>query len=97
MAAAGTREEAYEAAGRYVLDHCHVLVAVWDGRDVQGQGGTGDMVSEAGRRELPVAWVRAGNRRLGSNQPTTLAEDQGKVSFERFPRQEAPMEGKRGT
>jgi hypothetical protein len=93
---AGTREEAYEAAGRYMLDHCDMLVVVWDGHNAQGQGGTGDLVSEARRRGLPVAWVHAGNKRSGTNEPTTLSEDQGKVSFERFPHRKTPTEGKRG-
>jgi uncharacterized phage-like protein YoqJ len=91
---AGTREEAYEAAGRYMLDHCDILVAVWDERDAQGQGGTSDLVSEARKRGLPIAWVNAGNRKPGTNEPTTLGEDQGKVSFERFPHRGADK-GKR--
>jgi len=96
LPAAGTREEAYEGAGRYMLDHCDMLVAVWDGHDAQGQGGTGDLVNEARKRGLPVAWVHAGNRKPRTNEPTTLGDDQGKVSFERFPHREAPIEGKRG-
>jgi len=85
LAAAGTREEAYEAAGHYVLDHCDVLVAVWDGREAQGQGGTGDIVTEARRLALPIAWIHAGNRRPGTEEPTTLDEEQGRITFEHFP------------
>jgi len=87
---ASTREEAYEAAGRYVLEHCDVLVALWDGRDGQGRGGTGEVVGEARQRGLPIAWVHVGNRKPGTSEPTTLGEDQGKLSFERFPDREAP-------
>jgi hypothetical protein len=87
---AGTRDEAYETAGRYVLDHCDVLVSVWDGLVAQGQGGTGDLVSEARKRGLPVAWVHAGNRKPGTTEPTTLGEEQGGVSFERFPDRQPP-------
>ena len=90
------REQAYETAGRYVLDHCDVLVAIWDGSHAQGRGGTGDVVSEARKRGLPIAWVQAGNRKLGTKEPTTLGEEQGKVNFERFPRRTTPTEGKRG-
>jgi hypothetical protein len=85
-----SREQTYETAGRYVLDHCDILVAVWDGRDAQGQGGTGDLVREARTRGLPVAWVHAGNRKPGTDEPTTLGGDQGRVSFERFPDREMP-------
>jgi hypothetical protein len=78
------RDEAYEAAGRYVLDHSDVLLAVWDGRDAQGRGGTGEIVSHARERDLPIAWVHAGNRKAGTNEPTTLGDDQGRVTFENF-------------
>lgn len=79
---AASREAAYDAAGRYVLEHCDVLVTLWDGRDAQGEGGTGGNVSAARRRGLPIAWVHAGNRRPGTEEPTSLGEEQGRVSFE---------------
>lgn len=78
------RDEAYEAAGIYVLDHCDVLLAIWDGRDAQGRGGTGEIVSHARERDLPIAWVHAGNRRAGTNEPTSLGSEQGTVTFENF-------------
>ena len=82
---APTRDEAYAAAGLYVVDHCDVLVAIWDGQDAQGPGGTGDIVAEARERGLPLAWIRAGKQKLVTREPTTLGQEQGKVSFERFP------------
>jgi hypothetical protein len=81
----GTREQAYLAAGLYLLEKCDVLLAVWDGLPAQGQGGTGEIVAQARRRGLPLAWVHAGNRKPGTNQATSLGEEQGKVSFERMP------------
>jgi hypothetical protein len=82
---AATRNEAYDAVGKYVLDHCDVLIAIWDGQGAQGQGGTGGIVVEARLRRLPVAWIHAGNRQPGNNIPTSLGDEQGNVSFERFP------------
>ena len=35
---------AYEDAGRYVVTHCDVLVAVWDGLASRGRGGTAEIV-----------------------------------------------------
>ena len=49
-----TRLKAYEAAGRYVVDHCDVLVAVWDGRPGDGPGGTADAVAYARESGRPV-------------------------------------------
>jgi hypothetical protein len=82
MPPAGTREEAYEAAGGHVLDHCDVLLTIWDGQGAQGQGGTGGTVAEARGRGLPIAWVHAGNRKLGTNEPTSLGDEQGQVTYE---------------
>lgn len=80
-----SRDEAYAAAGRYVLDHSDVLVAVWDGKPAQGTGGTAEIVAEARNRGHPLAWVHAGNREPGTQRPVSLGKDQGKVTFERFP------------
>jgi len=79
------REEAYAAAGYYMLDRCDVVLAVWDGRSAPGKGGTGEIVAEARRRGLPLAWVCAGNRISGTDMPVSLGGEQGKVTFERFP------------
>ena len=79
------RDGAYEAAGRAVLDRSDALIAVWDGREAQGRGGTGGVVAEARRRGLPVAWIRAGNRRPEALEPVSLGARQGAVTFERFP------------
>jgi hypothetical protein len=81
---APTRDAAYEAAGLYVLNHCDVLLAIWDGQGAQGQGGTGAIVAQSRQRGLPLAWVHAGNRRPGTQEPTSLGAEQGKVTVENF-------------
>ena len=58
LPATSTRTAAYEAAGRYVLDHSDLLIAVWDGQPPRGQGGTGQIVAEAQQRQLPVVWIK---------------------------------------
>ncbi len=79
-----TRDAGYEAVGNYVLDHCDVLIAVWDGQIAQGRGGTGYIVSRARARHLPIAWVHAGNRKPGTREPTSLGAEQGRVTYENF-------------
>lgn len=49
-----THEEAYFAAGRWIVDHVDRLVAVWDGQPARGLGGTGDVVAYARRTGVPV-------------------------------------------
>jgi hypothetical protein len=80
-----SRDQAYTAAGWYVLEHSDVLIALWDGKTAQGVGGTGEIVAQARARSLPLAWIHAGNRLPGTNIPTSLGPDQGKVTFEHFP------------
>jgi hypothetical protein len=79
-----SRGARYHAAGIYVLDHSDVLIAVWDGKPGRGASGTAEIVAEARRRGLPMAWVRAGNRKPATEQPTSLGDEQGKVTFENF-------------
>lgn len=79
------RDEAYEVAGHAVLEGADVLVVMWDGQIPQGRGGTGGIVADARARRMPLAWVHAGNRRPGTSEPTTLGQEQGRVTFERFP------------
>jgi hypothetical protein len=50
-------EAAFEAAGRWIADHCDLLVAVWDGQPARGTGGTGDIVRYALDRAVPVVVV----------------------------------------
>ncbi|MGW4344787.1 hypothetical protein ACWEL8_06775 [Streptomyces sp. NPDC004690] len=51
-------EEAYDAAGQWVAQHCEVLIAVWDGQPSRGLGGTADAVAHALKlnRTLRVIW-----------------------------------------
>ncbi len=79
------RNAAYESAGRYNVEHADALIAVWDGQGAQGQGGTAEIVALARDRQMPIAIVRAGNRKPGTKEPTTLGEVQGEVVVENIP------------
>ena len=79
------REQAYLAAGKYILDHSDVLLAIWDGNPAQGSAGTGEIVALARHRGLPLIWIHAGNRIPGTETATSLGPGQGKVTFEHFP------------
>ncbi len=53
-------EAAFLAAGIRVVDLCNLLLAVWDGREAQGKGGTADVVAHAHRvgKEVEVIWPK---------------------------------------
>src|SRR6202167_1843566 len=44
--------EAYLAAGRVVLSQSDVLLAIWNGQDPRGEGGTAQIVAEAALRNI---------------------------------------------
>lgn len=48
---------AYFEAGHFVLRHCDLLLAVWDGLEAAGEGGTGEIVETAIRLGLPVIHI----------------------------------------
>jgi hypothetical protein len=51
-------EDAYLDAGKHIVGLCQALVAVWDGREAKGKGGTADVVRYARQRglEITVVW-----------------------------------------
>lgn len=52
-----SREEAYEGAGRRLVDRCDVLIALWDGEPSRGRGSTAEIVEYSQQRNKPIFWV----------------------------------------
>lgn len=50
---------AYMAAGEHVVEHADVIIAIWDGAEARGSGGTGDVVALALACSLPILWIDA--------------------------------------
>jgi hypothetical protein len=50
-------EDAYLAAGHEIANRCEILIAVWDGKNAAGKGGTGDIVTYARKRRMDVRVV----------------------------------------
>ena len=62
LAPAENRNLAYEAVGRYVVDHCDLLVALWDGCKTHNkQGGTAEIVAYAKNKQKPLYWINSEN------------------------------------
>jgi hypothetical protein len=57
LSSKGSRPEAYERMGYYIVDQCDVLIAVWGGKGAEGRGGTGDIVQYARKGNCPLFWV----------------------------------------
>ncbi|MBN1320046.1 MAG: hypothetical protein JXA87_04305 [Thermoleophilia bacterium] len=56
---AEARRQAYEDVGRYVVDHCDVLLALWDDGQPRGKGGTAEIVEYAKSIGRPVVAILA--------------------------------------
>jgi hypothetical protein len=52
-----TREEAYEQVGHYVVDHCDMLIAIWNRKPASGQGGTEEIIQYAREMHCPLICV----------------------------------------
>ncbi len=79
------REESYRNVGKYLVAHCEVLIAIWDGQPARGPGGTAEVVALARDRNLPVAWIYSGQ--CVNEKVVTADAKHGDVYFERFPDQ----------
>ena len=55
-------EESYYEAGRWIVDHCDWMVAVWNGLPARGRGGTADIVAYAKRMQRPLVHINPVNR-----------------------------------
>jgi hypothetical protein len=55
-----TRPQAYQTANEHLLAAADVLVAIWDGQQSRGPGGTAEIVAMARRKGLPILWIHCG-------------------------------------
>jgi hypothetical protein len=65
--AAAPREAAYERAGRAMVDASDVLIALWDGGESRGRGGTAEIIEYArqqGRQVIVVPVSRVEGTRV---------------------------------
>jgi hypothetical protein len=52
-----TRDDAYLAAGKAVVDRADITIAIWDGRQAAGRGGTGEIVRYIRHQHRPLIWL----------------------------------------
>jgi hypothetical protein len=55
------RPRAYEAAGFVMLANVDVVIAIWDGKEANGIGGTAHIVSRAIADGIPILWIEPAN------------------------------------
>ena len=60
------RPQAYQAANQYLLQHCQVLLAIWDGLPARGEGGTAELVEAVRQTGRILLWVPSKPREEGA-------------------------------
>ncbi len=58
---ADSRKAAYEQVGRYVVENCDVLIAIWNGKPAAGKGGTAEIVDYVHREGRSLFWINSEN------------------------------------
>lgn len=48
------RKQAYEDAGKFVVNHCDVLIGLWDGKQTRRKGGTAEILNYAEDKRCTV-------------------------------------------
>ena len=78
------RKDAYRKVGEYVVDHCDVLVAVWDGEPARGKGGTGEIVHYALEQGRPVIRVWQGTYEVLNRESSNGLDASALDGIDRF-------------
>ena len=60
-------------------------MALWDGQEARGRGGTATVIATVRARGLPLAWIHIGSPDPATGEAGSLGDKQGCVTFERFP------------
>ncbi len=79
------RDAAYEAVGVYVLENSDILLALWDGEESRGRGGTAEIIARAVESGKPVAHIWAGNNAPDENKRTDVGEKHGQIRWFNLP------------
>jgi hypothetical protein len=72
------RPECYRAQGLAMVERCDELIALWNGGEARGPGGTGEIVAAARDGRLTLTWIEAADARDGvTREPVTNVEGLG--------------------
>ncbi|MCW5548176.1 MAG: hypothetical protein KIT44_04360 [Opitutaceae bacterium] len=74
-----SRENGFLECGLRTVEECDVLVAVWDGLEPRGLGGTGRIVAYAHKLKKPVLWIHAATGKLTEERFDLLKPDPATV------------------
>jgi hypothetical protein len=58
------RDQAYFNAGKFLVDQSDQVIAVWDGKSSNGQGGTADVVRYAEEKGKPLVYIKVQREKM---------------------------------
>lgn len=78
------QDDVYQKLGEYLVQNMDVLIAIWNGQEARGPGGTGDVVQDFRQSCKPLVWIRADN--MASDQPVFLPDSLalGTIQYENW-------------
>jgi len=78
------QDDVYQMLGDFLVKNMDVLIAIWDGQEARGPGGTGDVVQDFRQSHKPLAWIRADN--MAADQSVFPGESiqQGTIQYENW-------------
>jgi len=82
-----SENRSYEAVGRTVLRQSDILIAVWDGTRLEGQGGTAQIVGEAVQLRIPTIWIRTEPPHAACLLACAEVGGHCELHFDEFPKQ----------
>lgn len=54
-----SRAASYKMVGQYVIDHCDLLIAIWNGKPPENEAGTAAIVEYARSVNKPLYWIHS--------------------------------------
>ena len=86
------RRQAYRQASQYVVDHCDVLFAVWDGQPSRGRGGTAETIQYALDQNRPIIRVWGDSFEVLNRDSNNGLDASALDAIDRFNRQAITLE-----
>ncbi|MGB8346401.1 MAG: hypothetical protein WCD86_16065 [Ktedonobacteraceae bacterium] len=70
-------DDAYLAAGEWIVDHSDLVMLVWNGRAAKGRGGTADVAGYAWRAHRPFIYIDTIHHTIRSHAPVQAIKTSG--------------------
>jgi hypothetical protein len=61
------RPLAYQVTNSYLMEHCDLLVAIWDGLPARGPGGTAELVKSVRDSGKPLLWIHSNQETVSTS------------------------------